>query len=1011
NNNSSSSSSNSNNNNNNSSEINNLGNHHHHGENLSFSSNNNKTNNTTTTTTAGNTSLTPSMLGGDGGGDSCEVKRSRNILPHEVLLTRVTFKVETPIGYVRENNVLAIIGDSVEIGNWKSKDAPQMVNSECTDTHLIWTIILSFPKSTRLNYKYIIKANSNNQRSQLVNSDGSSSSSVSSSSSISSSGKITSKSNLVEWEASKGLSRTLSIEGIDMFVNDGLFGVLESGSKPWIGRGWLPEDEYQLRIQLQCDDNQSPVHLYDHLLEQNQLVLRLHDPFGLSQDFHLPMTGFTELVLHTHSLHSFSFSVTLLLKDGINQPISSSNINIGSNGASSPTSYPSSPNGYKVLGKSYICSNQVSTDLWGKLFTPIIGEKYFPIGEFRCNYLVVTPFSHPQNSLSNLWHSFVEQPQTLIGHRGNGKNNFGINANAVTENTILSFLTAAQFGAKMVEFDLQLTFDGVPVIFHDYEIEIQTNEGFTMKETINRLTLEQFLKVKPTTNKSDLISQKLKRLKSLRISKSTSDLLSLSSCPSSTFDPSTFLENVSQCSGGSGGIGSTVDTIRPSSIIHDRFSTLQDAFHLVPQEIGFMIEIKYPNLAMQNLRKFKAPERNEFIDIILNVRIVFNETNDRRIAFLTFDPDIAILLRTKQFRYPVLFLVCCDTPTFFEDFDPDVNINDNRGNSITNAISFVKTVNLDGIVCDSQTILNNHSFVNLIHNDNLLLFTYGSKNFSNSFNYVSGISSDSSSNEIDSGSAQNNWIGETCIQTTFNKTNLTSCLNDCHQNWGQGVCDEKTSTCNCNFFFTGGGCSINIDTIHNWDFMDCNGGRYCPPIFNSHIPRECICPNGQMGSDCSICSNNLGCKSLENNFIDDFTCDNSINLISEKRYNCLVTSEEINEDLHNSSASVVMECQFPDEKYIENLGECSMSLYYKIGRPPLIFNCSFNECNLELVNSIQSITCENSTSSCTSYCGSLFSYFISEGPAKFICDGNSFDSQYDCFFSQVTLSHFLPDFP
>ncbi|GAM25130.1 hypothetical protein SAMD00019534_083050 [Acytostelium subglobosum LB1] len=269
------------------------------------------------------------------------------------------------------------------------------------------------------------------------------------------------------------------------------------------------------------------------------------------------------------------------------------------------------------------------------------------------------------------------------------------------ENTILSFLTAYRFGAKMIEFDLQLTYDNIPVIFHDYEIEVETKEGVKMHETINRLTLDQLLKLRPLKKAPDQITHAMSKIKHHRLSRSTGDLHQVTR--------------------------EEIDTHLPHpDVIHGGYSTFQDAFALVPQDVGFLVEIKYPNLAMQNLRNFTAPERNKFVDIILN--IVFNEAQNRRVAFLTFDPDIAILLRAKQFRYPVLFLVCCETPNFYNVFDPDVNVHDTRGNSIMNAIAFVKMVNLDGIVCDSESILQNHSFVKAVHSENLLLFTYGSRN-------------------------------------------------------------------------------------------------------------------------------------------------------------------------------------------------------------------------------------------------------------------------------------------
>jgi len=46
-----------------------------------------------------------------------------------------------------------------------------------------------------------------------------------------------------------------------------------------------------------------------------------------------------------------------------------------------------------------------------------------------------------------------------IGHRGHA---------GATENTLVAFHGAVDMGADMVELDVQLTKDGVPVVFHDY---------------------------------------------------------------------------------------------------------------------------------------------------------------------------------------------------------------------------------------------------------------------------------------------------------------------------------------------------------------------------------------------------------------------------------------------------------------------------------------------------------------------------------------------------------------
>ncbi len=55
----------------------------------------------------------------------------------------------------------------------------------------------------------------------------------------------------------------------------------------------------------------------------------------------------------------------------------------------------------------------------------------------------------------------------VIGHRGV--------PSLKPENTMESFRTAIDLGIKAVEFDVQLTKDGVPVIFHDYDLKRMAN--------------------------------------------------------------------------------------------------------------------------------------------------------------------------------------------------------------------------------------------------------------------------------------------------------------------------------------------------------------------------------------------------------------------------------------------------------------------------------------------------------------------------------------------------------
>jgi len=66
----------------------------------------------------------------------------------------------------------------------------------------------------------------------------------------------------------------------------------------------------------------------------------------------------------------------------------------------------------------------------------------------------------------------------LIGHRGSGKGT----GTSTPENTIAAFERASLDGIPCVEFDVQLTKDGVPVIFHDSTLQRCTNGSGLLKE-------------------------------------------------------------------------------------------------------------------------------------------------------------------------------------------------------------------------------------------------------------------------------------------------------------------------------------------------------------------------------------------------------------------------------------------------------------------------------------------------------------------------------------------------
>lgn len=117
--------------------------------------------------------------------------------------------------------------------------------------------------------------------------------------------------------------------------------------------------------------------------------------------------------------------------------------------------------------KPNVGKNKVS--LQGDIQVPILAVNTLEvIGCVNFEFLVVTPFEHQNMGVTKkqtYWKSLT-LPR-VIGHRGLGKNTTRTSLQ-LGENTLLSFIAAANLGAEYIEFDVQLTKDHVPVIYHDF---------------------------------------------------------------------------------------------------------------------------------------------------------------------------------------------------------------------------------------------------------------------------------------------------------------------------------------------------------------------------------------------------------------------------------------------------------------------------------------------------------------------------------------------------------------
>ncbi|CAF4097500.1 unnamed protein product, partial [Rotaria magnacalcarata] len=273
----------------------------------------------------------------------------------------------------------------------------------------------------------------------------------------------------------------------------------------------------------------------------------------------------------------------------------------------------------------------------------------------------------------------------------------------VSENTLASFKGAFQLGFDFVEFDVQLSKDKVPVVYHDFQVAI----------TLKRKGQEAELFVVPV---KDLTLPQLQSLKIYHASKT--DVTKADE--EYDDDDQTTINNTMNSLGTpmlSNGVDNQLKQQQDDKKFRSLFPTLQELFETLDPYLGFNVEIKY---AMEYRKGGSEQnhyfERNEYIDCIL--RCLINYAGKRVIVISTFDPDCASMLRLKQTLFPVLFLTQGDKGDWPQYLDI-------RTWSIDVGLCFIVAEHLSGLAAPALDILANKDFVKHVKENGKLLFIWG----------------------------------------------------------------------------------------------------------------------------------------------------------------------------------------------------------------------------------------------------------------------------------------------
>ncbi|XP_043204717.1 glycerophosphocholine phosphodiesterase GPCPD1-like [Amphibalanus amphitrite] len=316
----------------------------------------------------------------------------------------------------------------------------------------------------------------------------------------------------------------------------------------------------------------------------------------------------------------------------------------------------------------------------GTVSMPINGTSQQPIGQLTVDYLLVRPMEEAQcmmeNSYSRYWRETWRGLD--VGHRGAG-NSFTHKPEAcanIRENTIASLKQAMEHGADFVEFDIQLSKDMVPLIYHDFHVGIALRK----KDVID----DHHLLTVPL---KDLEYAQLQQLKVYNIEEGKMGSL--------------HLEN---------------------DLLEDNqpFPTLQLAMESLDPHLGFNIEIKWTMQLQDGSFELCHPfELNSYIDHIL--KVVLEHSGTRKIIFSCFHPDICTMLRLKQNRYPVLFLTQGET----DQWPP---YKDTRCQSLDMAQLFARSAQILGVDVFSGVLLKQPEYIKSAQAKGLVVFCWGDDN-------------------------------------------------------------------------------------------------------------------------------------------------------------------------------------------------------------------------------------------------------------------------------------------
>ncbi|ORX51055.1 ankyrin [Piromyces finnis] len=323
----------------------------------------------------------------------------------------------------------------------------------------------------------------------------------------------------------------------------------------------------------------------------------------------------------------------------------------------------------------------------------LMDSRLHVIGKLCLKIFSISPFSHPSLEIGGKVQTYWKSTATTkLVNKSN------------QEVSNLSFITASSLSEEYMLLPIQLTKDGIPVVYSQWNIEYHG-----MKFNIHDITFEQF----------KFFGEKITSESS---SRDKSNTLKDNLLKSFNYES---IENYSN--------------IELINLIYKSYLSLEEILKTLSHRIGLNIEVGYPTESVRNKFNFELPYNiNQTVDILLQT--VYNYGDQRSIIFTSFNPYICTTLKWKQPNCKVFFGTCCGYKINYDQYHyPNLLYCDNTEqediqtekicSSLKEAITFARDNHLIGIFCEATPLIQRPILINTIKESGLFLTTFGKYNF------------------------------------------------------------------------------------------------------------------------------------------------------------------------------------------------------------------------------------------------------------------------------------------